>query len=279
MDSSRESFGYEDDYQNSSDLISWYSSDYEQQQHDLNILDKLGNDTQRLIERQNNCTLLKKKNEKYSTNLITSIKNNRYMRNIKILQKPDTFFEDLQQFREDNEKYTKSHEGTKFEVDHENDNQLPPPENCKDYMKSNHIMEKRYLADDEKYFGYYSLNERLFPVHDNKCYLYSMENQKESNIVNNNNCHEPRNEIDEYPIKISIKKNQFKPIKHVYKHHRRKSYEPSDSISLKSYLHKGYEDVNSTRRKKESNTLSLNKELHNGKNPKEITFNQQYYFY
>jgi len=63
----------------SSDQVSWYGSDYEQQDHDLDILDKLREDTQELIERQNNSTLLKRKNEKYSQDLITSLKNERYL--------------------------------------------------------------------------------------------------------------------------------------------------------------------------------------------------------
>jgi len=41
-------------------------------------------------------------------------------------------------------------------------------------------------------YGYYSLNKRLFPVNDNKCYLYSLDNPKSD---------EPEKEIDDYPIK------------------------------------------------------------------------------
>jgi len=78
--SSNDSIEYEESI-NSSDQISWYSSDYEQQSHDLEILDILREDTQNLIEQQNNDTLLKKENEKYSQNLITSIKNERYLVN------------------------------------------------------------------------------------------------------------------------------------------------------------------------------------------------------
>jgi len=78
-DDSNESIMYEGST-NSSDLVSWYSSDYEQQEHDLEVLDKLREDTQQLIEQQKkNSTLIKRDNQKYSQNLITSIKNNRYL--------------------------------------------------------------------------------------------------------------------------------------------------------------------------------------------------------
>jgi len=270
---SSDSLEYEESI-NSSDQLSWYSSDYEQQGHDLEILDILREDTQHLIEQQNNGTLLKKENEKYSQNLITSIKNERYLKRLEILQKPETFFEDLQQFRDENEKYTKSH-GLKIEITDDSSSKFPPPEECKNYIKSEKINEK-FLVDNEKYYGYYSLNDRLFPVSENKCYLYSLE---DSDPVTGMDNKEKENEMDEYPIKISIKKNQFKPIKHNLKHHRRNSYEPRDSISLKSYLHKGYDTMfNLSRQKNESSTLSLNKEF-NGKNPKEISFNYKYYFY
>ncbi|ORX88065.1 hypothetical protein BCR32DRAFT_263741 [Anaeromyces robustus] len=253
----------------SSDQVSWYSSDYEQQSHDLDILDKLRFDTQQLIEQQKNFSLFNKIDEKYSQNLITSLKNERYIKRSEILSKPEAFFEDLQQFRDENDKYTKNHE-IKIEVEEDN-NKFPPPEKCQEYMKSEKLNE-RYLVDDEKYYGYYSLNKRLFPVNENKCYLYPL------NTNSDNKNDETSKEIDNYPIKISIKKDQFKPIKHNYHHHRRKSYDPSDSISLKSYLLKGYDHMNNPTKKKESSTLSLNKEM-NGKNPKEITFNYKYYFY
>ncbi|KAL6635469.1 hypothetical protein LY90DRAFT_664993 [Neocallimastix californiae] len=253
----------------SSDQVSWYGSDYEQQDHDLDILDKLREDTQELIERQNNSTLLKRKNEKYSQDLITSLKNERYLRRSEILLRPDTFFEDIQQFRDEYEQYTKGQEPK--EGIKEN-NYFPPPENCKKYMKSQKLEEK-YLVDDEPYYGYYSLNKRLFPVNENKCYLYPLN---KSNLSEKEKG--PGKIPDEYPIKISIKKDQFKPVKKNNKHHRRKSYDPYNSISLNSYLCKGYDTMGQSSRNKESNTVSLNKEL-NGKNPKEITFNQQYYFY
>eukprot|EP00833_Pecoramyces_ruminatium_P003188 jgi/Orpsp1_1/1177220/evm.model.c7180000060604.1 len=136
----------EDENLGSSDQVSWYSSDYDQQEHDLDILDKLQEDTQLLIERQNTSSLLKKKNEKYSQNLITSLKNERYIKRTEILMKPDSFFEDIQQFREENENYTKSQEVKDTIVV---DDTFPPPENCRKYMRSQKLDEK-FLVDDEK---------------------------------------------------------------------------------------------------------------------------------
>ncbi|KAH6586125.1 hypothetical protein BASA50_000591 [Batrachochytrium salamandrivorans] len=89
--------------------------------------------------------------------------------------------------------------------------------------------------DGYHYVGVFRINDRLFPEPLDHPYL-SVDDALEGSLGERSrqlaSC--------DPPVKVSIPSSRIQPTQRHYKHHRRASFDPADSVDISAYLHKGY---------------------------------------
>ncbi|KAI8929925.1 hypothetical protein BC831DRAFT_441616 [Entophlyctis helioformis] len=143
------------------------------------------------------------------------------------LHREDAFFEDIQEYRQ-------LHPDLFFGD--------PPPRPAR--MKTSIYRDQPPLQDVEPevsppdgyhYAGTFRLNERLFPEHLD----HPFKTRDDADVFL---LDEKSRQLaaEEPPVKVTIPAKLIERIPKVYKHHRRSSFDPGDSIDIEAHLHKGY---------------------------------------
>lgn len=81
--------------------------------------------------------------------------------------------------------------------------------------------------------GYFTVNDRLFPERSRHPFIFRMDTAPDNERNLNQN--------DSDGVKVSIPRSRIQPIVRSYTPRTRRSYDPGDSVSIGSYLHRGYE--------------------------------------
>ncbi|KAI8811687.1 hypothetical protein BJ742DRAFT_126691 [Cladochytrium replicatum] len=95
------------------------------------------------------------------------------------------------------------------------------------------------LVDARYYYsGVFQLNERLFPCRVEHPFVSVSDTQ----LFDDDRNQEVRKMVsDGPPVKVSIPRHLMEQNVRRYRPHRRKSFDPGDSINIEAHLHSGYE--------------------------------------
>ncbi|KAJ3047059.1 hypothetical protein HK097_000271 [Rhizophlyctis rosea] len=118
------------------------------------------------------------------------------------------------------------------------------------------------LDDDYLYSGVYRINDRLFPERTRP----RLDDRIKADVSFMDDDGDVENR-DEGPVKVSVPRSVVMPLPKMIRPHRRRSFDPSDSVDIAEHLHKGYEPYiksSKTRLGKGAETMSLNRAVGRG---------------